>query len=332
MKPSAHRDGETAQPDDLEAQAWRWLRLLTSGEARELDAQRFRRWIGASPSHRAAYHDVKRRWDAIEEPARELLRRRPEAATLREPRPAVPLRQRRAFIGAAVSAAAAAGVVVAVAPPGLWQGPDAWQADDHTAAGEQRTVAVPGDVDVTLNTRTSVRREVVAGRMVGLDLLAGEAAIDLRGTRGAFVVVAGAGRSVAESGSFQVRRWDGKVCVTCLEGRVRVEHPAGVRQLEARQQTVYHATSVSGIAGVDPDTASAWRQGMLVFQQTRLADALEEIDRYRPGRVLLLNDAARDKPVSGRFAIASLDLALWQLQEAFDLRARSLPGGLLVLS
>jgi len=71
---------------------------------------------------------------------------------------------------------------------------------------------------------------------------------------------------------------------------------------------------------------------MLVFKQTRLADALEEINRYRSGRVVLLKDAARDKPVSGRFAIASLDLALWQLQEAFELRARSLPGGLLVLS
>ena len=332
MKPPAHMESQVRHSDDLEAQAWRWLRLLTSGDARELDAQHFRRWIGASPSHRAAYNDVKRRWDAIEAPARELLRLKPDAATVNatRPRAVTPPLRRRAFLGAAVSAAAVAGV--AVAPTGFWRGPDEWGADDRTAVGEQRTVVASGDVDVTLNTRTSVRRELVGGKMVGLDLIAGEAAVDLRGVRSAFTVLAGVGRSTAQAGSFEVRRWDGKVLVTCLEGAVRLEHPAGVRQLQARQQTVYHATSVSGIAGIDPDVASAWRRGRLVFKQTRLADALEEINRYRSGRVVLLKDAARDKPVSGRFAIASLDLALWQLQEAFELRARSLPGGLLVLS
>ncbi|MCY1243608.1 fec operon regulator FecR [compost metagenome] len=137
---------------------------------------------------------------------------------------------------------------------------------------------------------------------------------------------------MAESGQFEVRHLEGKVCVTCVEGTVRVEHPAGVRQLQARQQTIYHATSVSGISRVEPQAVPAWRLGVLVFNQTRLTDAIEEINRYRPGRVMLVNDTVRNKPVSGRFAIASLDLALWQLQEAFDLHARSLPGGLLVLS
>ncbi|MNL12894.1 fec operon regulator FecR [compost metagenome] len=239
---------------------------------------------------------------------------------------------RRAFLGAAASVAAIAGMAVVYPPLGLWPAPDEWDVDDRTATGEQRSLALSDGVEVTLNTRTSVRRQTDGDRTVGLVLVHGEAAIDLAGGGRSFVVVAGVGRSLAESGQFEVRHLEGKVCVTCVEGTVRVEHPAGVRQLQARQQTIYHATSVSGISRVEPQAVPAWRLGVLVFNQTRLTDAIEEINRYRPGRVMLVNDTVRNKPVSGRFAIASLDLALWQLQEAFDLHARSLPGGLLVLS
>lgn len=332
MKTPPPMDSRAATPADPDAQAWNWLRLLTSGDAREVDAQRFRRWIKASPAHQAAYNKAKRRWDAIDAPARELLRSKPQAVAVRECRPRIPLAGRRAFLGAAISAAAVAGVAVLQPPLGLWPAPDEWDADDRTATGEQRTLALSVGVDVTLNTRTSVRRQTDGGKLVGLELITGEAAIDSTGAGRAFAVVAGVGRSLLESGRFEVRHLNGKVCVTCIEGSVRMEHPAGALQLHARQQIVYGARSVGGIASIDPKTVSAWRQGILVFNQTRLDDALDEINRYRPGRVVLLNDAVRSKPVSGRFATASLDLALWQLQESFQLRARALPAGLLVLS
>lgn len=321
-------------PNDLETQAWNWLRLLNSGDAREQDAQRFLRWVHASPAHRTAYNDVKRRWDAIEPHARAVLQHKPEAIKAQQRRAVVPQLsgRRRAFLGAAVGAAAAAGVAVLYPPLNLWPAPGQWNADDRTATGEQRTLALADSVNVTLNTQTSIRRQTAGNQTIGLELLTGEAAIDLKGVGRSFAVVAGAGRSVAEAGRFEVRHLHGKVCVTCIVGTVRVEHPAGTRRLQARQQTIYGAAAVSEIAGIEPKTVSAWRQGMLVFDMTRLADAIDEINRYRPGRVVLMNDAARNKPVTGVFAIASLDVALWQLQEAFALHPRSLPAGLLVLT
>ncbi|WP_426070748.1 FecR family protein [Janthinobacterium sp. DSP2-3-3] len=332
MKTPPPKNSHATSPSDLDAQAWNWLRLLTSGDAREVDAQQFRRWVKSSPSHQAAYNDVKRRWDAIEAPARELLRVKPEAATLGACRPRLVPGGRRAFLGAAISAAAVAGVAVVHPPLGLWPGPDEWNADDRTATGERRTLALSGGVDVMLNTRTSIRRQTDGGKLVGLDLLIGEASIDVRDGGQAFAVVAGVGRSLLESGRVEVRHLNGKVCVTCIEGTVRVQHPAGARQLYARQQMMYGASSVGDIASIDPKAVSAWRQGMLVFNQVPLADVLDEINRYRSGRVVLMNDAVRNKPVSGRFSTASLDLALWQLQESFQLHARSLPAGLLFLS
>jgi transmembrane sensor len=317
---------------DLEQQAWVWLRRLNSGDVKPWDAEAFKRWLRTSPAHKDAFSAARREWDLIKPAAGGVLRSNARAAALHEQALRGPKLGRRAFLGAAAGAAALAGVAVAYPPAGLWPSPAEWGADYRTATGEQRTLALAEQVTVTLNTQTSIRRRNAGGQTTGIDLLTGEAAIDLAAVGKPFAVSAGAGRSLAESGRFEVRHLDGKVCVSCIEGSVRVEHPAGFRTLQARQQTVYDNTSVSSIAGIEPAEVSAWRKGELVFRQTALAQVLDEINRYRPGRVVLINTAARSKPVSGSFDIALLNAALVQLQRTFDLNARALPGGVVILS
>jgi transmembrane sensor len=330
-------DDRTLSSDTLEQQAWVWLRLLTSGQASNRDAERFRRWVRSSPAHQAAYNDVKLRWDSVKSEAATLLRVAPEVADYHAKTKRGQGTQRgmnrRVFLGMAAGAAAAtAGVAIAFPPLGLWPAPAEWNADYRTAIGEQRTFTMADSVDVTLNTQTSVRRQMIGDKTVGLDLVAGEAAIDLHGNGASFTVAASTGRSVAESGQFEVRYLDDRVCVSCITGAVRVEHPAGSRLLGERQQIVYDARAISAAAAVDPAAASAWRSGILLFDQTRLVDAVAEINRYRPGRVVLLNRAMNDRTVSGRFPIKRLDLALWQLQRALGLQSESLLGGVLILT
>lgn len=334
MKTSADaRPPPTAE--ELQQQARVWLRLLTSTEVKEVDAEGFQRWLRTSPSHQAAFVQAKRRWEALKPMGMEFLRADPEAAALHRRAMRGPAASRRAFLGTAVSAAAVAGVagMAVVHPPGgLWPAPGEWDADERTRIGEQRAVTLASRVQVTLNTQTSIRRHAADDEMAGIDLLSGEAAIDLPVVGQRFVVMAGAGRSVAESGRFEVRYLAGRACVSCLEGAVRVEHPAGVRRLQAGQQTLYGIDAVGGVANVEPDTVSAWRQGALVFNEVRLSEVLEEINRYRPGQVVLMKSSARDYRLSGRFLIASLDSALSQIQGMFDLHGRSLPAGLYILS
>ncbi|MGJ7543788.1 FecR family protein [Variovorax sp. LT1R16] len=318
--------------DELERQAWVWLRRLSSGDVKTMDAEAFKRWLRTSPTHKSVFSAAKKEWALIKPAAGGVLRTNVEAASLHEQALHGLHHGRRAFLGAAIGASAVAGVAVLHPPLSLWPSPNEWGADDRTATGEQRTLAVSQRVQVTLNTQTSVRRQTVDGETTGIDLLTGEAAVDLFGPGMSFTVIAGVGRSLAESGRFEVRHLDGKVCVTCIEGTVRVAHPSGVRSLQARQRAIYDAASVSSVTRIEPADTSAWRKGELVFQQTPLAQVVEEINRYRPGRVLLMNTAARSKPVSGSFAIGLLDVALAQLQRTFDLRARSLPAGLYVLS
>ena len=324
-------DDNVITTDELRQQAWVWLRLFHSGNVKPQDAEQFKYWLAGNPAHAAAFRQAKEQWAVIGPAAAKLIRSNTGQA--RAPR--MPLLRRRAFLGAAVSAAAVTGFAVFHGPDGMWSTPAEWRADFHTKTGEQRVLTLADSVNVTLNTQTSIRRQITDNATTGIDLIAGEAAVDLPGRgHGAamFSVVAGVGRSQSASGRFEVRYLDGKVCVTCIEGVVQVAHPSGNRELRARQQTVYDGHAMGGVALVEPANVAAWRKGELVFTEVRLADVVEEINRYRPGRVVLMNTSVRNRPVTGSFYIASLDLALEQLQHAFDLDSRSLPGGLVVLS
>lgn len=327
-------NNSAAQSDQLQEEARAWVRRLTTTEVKPWDAQGFQRWLRTSPAHRDAFNEAKRVWKTMQPAAGDLLRTEPSIAQahLRAVQGQRRLPGRRAFLGAAGSAAALAGMAAIYPPFGLWPSARTWQADFRTDTGQQRTLTLADSVRVTLNTRTSARQHTQGGATVGLDLLDGEAAIDLGASGHAFDVAAGAGRSMAEAARFEVRYLGGTVRVSCLEGYVRVEHPAGSRVLQACEQTVYDSDSISGVAGVQPDDISAWRKGQLVFRQARLVDVIEEINRYRTGRVMLMNDAARNREISGRFNIASLDSALWQIQHTYKLDGRKLPGGLLILS
>lgn len=322
-------------PDSLRDEAWVWLRLIQSGKVTEWEAKGFKRWIGSSPSHRAAYQAARQEWAQLTPLAGEVLRTDREAALRHQRNMRNPSQGRRAFLGAAASIAAAAGVAAVFVNPsadGPWLPLGQWNADVRTATGEQRTIALAQGV-VTLNTATSIRHRTARADMTGgIDLLVGEAAIDLADTRTPFLVNAGPGTSMATGARFEVRYLAGRACVTCIEGSVRLNHPGGRRVLQARQQARYDDNSVSGIAAVEPHGVSAWRSGELVFDNTPLFEVIEEINRYRPGRVALMNTKLRNKPVVGSFYIASLDHALIQLQHTFDLQARQLPGGLLILS
>ncbi|EON14838.1 MULTISPECIES: FecR domain-containing protein [Pandoraea] len=330
------RDTHSASSsDDLQRQARVWLRLLDSGDVTEVDAQAFRRWLDTSADHKAAFNTVKHRWATLRTASGMYADRHPNA--IPAPAPARPARRqpsagRRAFIGGAVTVGAAA--AVAGFYPDVFRRtlPDPWGGDERTAVGEQRTLTLAAQTVVTLNTQTRVRQSVHNGKTVSMTLLSGEAAVDLGGVAEPFTMSAGVGSARAHDGRFEVRYLDGKACVTCIDGSVQVSHPAGKRALQARQQVAYNDHVLSDVGNVNAQAVSAWRRGELVFDQIRLVDVVAEINRYRAGRVVLVSEAARNQRVTGRFRIASLDAALSQLESTFDLNARSLPGGLLILS
>ncbi|MGK5075294.1 FecR family protein [Janthinobacterium sp. ZB1P44] len=303
-----------------EAAAW-WARLRAD-DFTQADADALRAWCALSPGHARAWRELRQVWQALD-PALT----RAAAAPQRENVLAFPLRPgRRAFLGGALAAGVA---VLALRPPlGAWPSLQELSADYRTGTGEQRQLALSQQMTVQMNTQTRINVRAPEA----IELLGGEAEILASGARQPVSVVAGAGRLLAQSARFNVRHTGDAVCVTCLAGAVEVVWQQRRQTLDAGQQLVYDDGGAQAATVAPAEEASAWRTGALSFAGKPLAEVVDEINRYRPGRVVLRNAELGRRLVRMRFSIGQTDGALAMIRDLYGAQMTSLPGGIVLLS
>lgn len=313
----------------LEQEAHAWVRRLASGEVTRLDAQALRSWCDTSAAHAAAFSEASQFWQALGPVARGL---RDDLAVTGDRRTEhrQPRIGRRAVLGGALAASAAT-FMIARPPLGLWPSFSELQADYRTGIGEQRRIAVNDGVAVQLNSRSSLSIGAGSDPDV-INLIAGEASFATTDRLRPFRVVAAAGNVAAVNARFDIRLLGSGACVTCLAEGVRVAHGGDAVTLKPRQRVTYDDQGLGPIVAIDPAVVAAWQDGLMIFDMTPLAEVIEELNRYRSGRILLLNSDVAQAPVNGRFRIDRPQEALTQIEQAFGLRQRSLPGGLVLLS
>jgi transmembrane sensor len=326
------------------AEARAWLVRLRSGAATPDDLRAYRLWCVEHPEHAEGAQAISDVWSSLNAAATEMDTEAPaftrawtghEGATR-------PLRPgRRAFAGFALAAGAS---WLALRPPlGLWPSLGDYvadyAADYRTATGEQRSVELSRRMTVEMNTQTRIDVLPVQTAQHGIDLLAGEAEIVARapsagvtGSSSPVLVVAGRGRMRADVARFDVRRTGGDVCVTCVSGSIAFEHPQRRLMLGAAQQLVYNDREVRAVSTADPRAVTAWRRGVLVFNGVPLAQVVDEINRYRPGKLILRNADLGDGRVQAQFSITRLDGAIDMIGKLYGANVRKLPGNIVVLS
>lgn len=306
----------------IEDEARERLVLLTSGRATERDLAALKRWCGQSERHARAFAEANRLWDGIAAAA-------PFGGPLGRP-PARTYGRRALVIAGSTAAAAAVGYCVVRPPLALWPSVSEYRADVRTGTGERRQLALT-DVVVDLNTRTSVnlRRD---GNEV--ELVTGEAAIaTARPLAAPLTVVAAGGRLQVSDGQFNLRCDDGqRSVVTCRRGSVAIEGLGAAVTLREGQQTAYAHGALEAAVTVDPAVVMAWRDGQLVFRRTPLSQVIDEINRYRPGRIVVMNAALGRRPVEARVALDRTDDLIVLVHEAYGAHVTRLPAGIVVLS
>jgi ferric-dicitrate binding protein FerR (iron transport regulator) len=326
MEPNAASLGHDSP---LHREAREWLLLLTSGRATVADAQGFHRWCAQSVAHARAFAETRLMWEHLGSAARNLAQReRAPDRTADAPR----RMSRRAFLGGAVAASAAA-LLLARPPLRLWPDLSDLSADFRTATGEQRTVQVAPGVTVEMNTQTAFNLRKVDDHLVGMDLLDGEVQLQVAEGVGDFTVWAEKGRVQPAPGSqCNVRCLGGDVEVTGLDGTVRLDYRGRREALGVAQQASYGAHDMTAPAPADLERAMAWRRRVLVFENQPLSEVVAEINRYRPGRLVLTNETLASRKVRARFSLNQLADAATLIHEAFGARVRELPGGIVLLS
>lgn len=303
----------STESEHLLEQACAWLSKLHSGEFSPVQQQQLTAWRSADPAHDRAWRQAQTLWQGMEGlrgrtiPGSEALLqeryRKPPLEHAAQPR------YRRRLLSLAVACSAILAITLCY-PPSLMQ------ADYSTGKGEQRSVTLADGSRVTLNTASalaihfddSVRR---------VELLQGEAFFEVAKREHQPFVVTAEGSSVRAVGTaFNVQLRPSQTKVELVEGIVEIEDGQHRERLHAGQTALIGADNIA-IPTANPSANMAlWRDGYLQFDGLPLREAVAQINRYRPGRVLLLNDALADKRVSGLFRLDALNQALASLKSA----------------
>ncbi len=313
----------------IDWQAREWLRLFASGRVTEEDARLFVAWKAQNPEHILALQQAQDQWQMLGKAG--VIARAQEMSSRDGQRLTTQGWQRRRLLGMGLAGGAAAAAALAFYPPlGLWPSIDELTADYRTARGQQRHVRpVPG-LDLLLNTQTTLK--VASRRNINaFELLSGEMAVICRRDQGETDILAGQGTVRLGVSEIELRAaQNGRVDVKCQSGKIVLLHPNGMVELAANQQLTYDNQHISPVTAAEAG-ASPWRSGFILFRNTLLGEAITEINRYRPGKVILLDKQSADRQLSGRYSIHDLDQVLSQISSIFDLRMRELPGHILLL-
>lgn len=307
-----------------------WVRVLSMGQPTDESLDAFTQWRAQSRGHMQRWHQATREWEILgrvlhaERPDPE-----PEKRGLRAPLPRL---SRRGFLGVTIVGATALGAFAIARPPlGLWPSWQVLGADFRTATGEQRRIGLVEGAYVELNTQTSLSLRTDADG-VRIKLFAGEIAVD-NGHAVPLRIHAGGGSVDVRQGSVELRTLEGgRVVVRAIEGSAQVFHSQREVSLVAGQQVSYGSSGMEAVRRATSGTSDgAWRRGMVVFQDTPLAEAVAEINRYRPGRVVLMDSALGRQRISGRFRVDALDRAIILIEQLYRARVRRL-GDVVILS
>lgn len=304
----------------LQDEAQQWLIRLTSGHATTTDADDFRRWCARSAAHRQAFTQARQLWQALGPAAQQVT----EHAT---PDNIVPMPQRRfgrrAFLSGAIAASAAALLI----GPAIIDEVAGQLADYHTGVGEQRSVTLAKDTTLELNTQTRINRHQFDDGSQGIELVDGEVEVL---TQARFRMRAGAGWVSSHDGTFVVRATGPQVLVTCVAGQLTVEHRGDSLLLNRGQQMSYGERTHSQPMEVDTSVVTAWRQGLLVFEDESLAYVINELNRYHADRIVLMNKELGQRRVQARFSFDQLNDVAALIRDAYGAKVRKLPGMVLV--
>ncbi|MAM39739.1 MAG: hypothetical protein CL949_14830 [Erythrobacter sp.] len=327
--------------DPLDREAVDWVVRLTVGQLAESDRVAFEHWIAASTAHERAFaaaSDLCSHMRHLELPtAAETFERTAAQRTADSggdvvpfgAKPRHPAMSRRSFLGGGAIAASLAGGLMVVNPPlALWPSLAELMADRRTGAGEQQSFRPVAGVEVELNSRSSSSR-TLGGH--GLELIAGEAFISVSNAQQPFKVFASTAHLSASQAAFNVQMMAGSLCVTCVEGTVTISRGAYSEPLRSGHEIVFDTYGKVQKAKADEFVRLAWRRGLLVLRGTTVSEAIPQINRYYPGRLVLTDNSKADWPVTGVFHIDQIDLAVVQLERLLEVEARHLPGGVVLL-
>ncbi|MDQ8732400.1 FecR domain-containing protein [Bradyrhizobium sp. LHD-71] len=302
-------ESEEQIDDPLTREALLWLAHLHSGQERPEDRAAFDQWQDSSPEHRRAAGEARKIWRQI------------GTSLVPPPKPKTPKLPVVILLAIALSMMAFA--------LGLFGPPRSYLADYRSATGEVRQVVLRDGSTVDLDTGTSF--DVSDGGRT-ITLYTGQVFVNVKQGQGRpFQVIAGNVHARALGTAYAVRRDEDAATVIVTESSVQVTDTMRADGTPVRVDAgwLVRGTPTEGVGipqRADVTGLTAWRQGGLVFKDRPLEQVVAEVERYRRGRILILEEAVRKLPVTGTVNLAQTGEFLASLEIVLPVSVTQLPG------
>ncbi len=164
-----------------------------------------------------------------------------------------------------------------------------------------------------------------------ITILSGRALFEVaHDSRRPFVVSANNTRTVALGTQFEVERHEAQTTITLIEGSVAVsgrsdvpgaDTAAWTEQLTpGKQLRVGDAATERVSYDVDTGSVISWSRGWLVFQGTRLDEAIAEINRYAEKKITLAEGSLGEMTIAGSFLAGESESIANAIAEMLPLR------------
>ncbi len=332
---------DTSKHARIETEAADWLARRAGSHWHAADAAALAAWLQRDTAHRVAWLRLEAAWHesgrlhalGAGSEAGQCPPRASSPATL-QPRNAASARPLHHRSGGRRLAIAASVVLAAVLGAGVvwtWQQrPTPLVRHFATAVGQLDSAHLDDGSHATLSSNSAIE-VAMSPHERQIRLLGGEAFFEVAKDRTRpFVVAAGARRVVAVGTRFAVRRGDGTLHVVVTEGVVRLESPTP-DGTQGEDSLLLPAGSIAdaGPGGVtvrratlaEAERSVEWRSGRLAFDDTPLAEAAADFNRYNT-RQLVLGDAEVAKlRIGGNFLWSNPDGFVRLLESGFGVRA-----------
>jgi transmembrane sensor len=298
-------------------EAARWLAGLELGTA---DLGAFQQWRDSDPRHALAFARVYASAETLSGLA-------PHQERVADAPLGMPARRHFLRTAAAGAVLAVGGSIFLTSRALAWD-------QASTAVGEFRKVSLPDGSIIALNTDTAISWKFETDRRrIRLDR--GEIALELGPGKPASISSAGAEVSLS-AGRFIVRYQPRKADLLVLRGRALVTNgDTGSRVLVSAAEEANLSSPVPLVTSATDQRISkviAWQNGELEFDDERLADAVEEYNRYLVRKIVIDDPSLADTRVGGRFASGDPESFLQALALGLDVRVIESDGGVHIRS
>ncbi|WP_206242906.1 FecR family protein [Novosphingobium terrae] len=324
MSPQLSRIGAIAETPLL-TQAALWHERMQAPSPATQAA--FAAWRDASPLHAQAYGQISAAHDqaallAEENPLLALRQQTLARTMLARPSPVLPAaRRRQAMIAAA--ALALVGTPLAAYSIHAWRASHAEAPtieSFHTDVGQQADVTLPDGSLVTLDTNSRLEVRFASGeRSMRLE---GQGWFRIRPSATPWRIDAGGQGFTASQGSFDLRSDPGQLRAYADNGRLTMSDDGAEVALAPGHLLTQRGSNRVIRDLPDPSGLTAWREGMLQFQNQTLGEAVSEFNRYRRQPIRLTDPRAGSLRISGAFRTADSTRFLDALSNGFPVRVR----------